>query len=162
MNKLTFILSQINIFPTYSTILVEHMGDLIMKLTYRSEYALLALIDLAENKKEGVSKTANIAKRKKIPKKYLEQILLVLKRSGYVKSKQGAQGGYKLAKLPEEISLAEIIRLMDGALAPVESVSKYFYESSPIEQNEKLINIFYDIRDYVSNKMENTKLSDLV
>jgi hypothetical protein len=57
---------------------------------------------------------------------------------------------------------AEIIRLLDGALAPVESVSTYFYEPTPIEKSEKLVKIFKDIRDYVSKKLENIKFSDLI
>lgn len=133
-----------------------------MKLTYRSEYALLALIDLAEHKADGLSKTAEIAKRKSIPKKYLEQILLVLKRAGYVKSKQGADGGYRLSKDEKTITLAEVIRLMDGALAPVESVSEFFYEATPIEQNSKLVDIFMDIREYTNHLLSGTMISDLL
>ena len=97
-----------------------------------------------------------------MPKKFLEQILITLKTSGYVKSKKGSYGGYKLTKNPEQISLAEIIRLMDGALAPVESASKYFYEVTPIEQHKKLMSIFIDIRDYISDKLENTSFADLI
>ena len=67
-----------------------------------------------------------------------------------------------MIKNPEQISLAEIIRLMDGALAPVESASKYFYENTPIEQHKKLINIFIDIRDYIAEKLENITFGDLI
>lgn len=133
-----------------------------MRLSTKSEYALLALIDLAKNYKSNELFTiAVVAERNQIPKKYLEQILLILKRGGYVKSYKGAEGGYKLAKEPKKISLAEIIRLMDGALAPVESVSKYFYEPTPIEKNRKLIGVFKQIRDYISNTLEKVTLADL-
>jgi len=134
-----------------------------MKLSTKSEYACLALIGLAEDhSKDRLCTIAEIAERKKIPKKYLEQILIILKRGGYVRSYKGAQGGYKLAKEPGKINVAEIIRLMDGALAPVESVSKYFYEKTPIEKSEKLIAVFKQIRDYVSNTLENVTFSDLI
>ncbi len=133
-----------------------------MKLSTKSEYACLALIDLSENLGQGYIKIEDICSRQDLPRKYIEQILLALKRAGYVKSRRGAEGGYMLAKKPEEISLAEIIRLMDGALAPVESASKYFYECTPIEKNEVLIGIFREIRDYVSDKMENTSFADLI
>jgi Rrf2 family protein len=133
-----------------------------MKLSTKSEYACLALIDLSENLGQGYIKIEDICSRQDLPRKYIEQILLALKRAGYVKSRRGAEGGYMLAKKPEEISLAEIIRLMDGALAPVESASKYFYEYTPIEKNEALIGIFREIRDYVSDKMENTSFADLI
>ncbi|HOT88735.1 MAG TPA: Rrf2 family transcriptional regulator [Bacteroidales bacterium] len=133
-----------------------------MKLSKKSEYACLALIDLSENYSNDYIKIIDIANNWSIPKKFLEQILLILKTSGYVKSKKGSDGGYKLIKNPEQITLAEIIRLMDGALAPVESASKYFYENTPIEQHKKLINIFIDIRDYISDKLENITFGDLI
>lgn len=65
-------------------------------------------------------------------------------------------------KKPSEITIAEIIRLFDGALAPVDSVSQYFYKETPIEKNEKLLFIFQDIRDYVAEKLEKTTLFDLL
>ncbi|MDC7232203.1 MAG: Rrf2 family transcriptional regulator [Spirochaetales bacterium] len=133
-----------------------------MRLSTKSEYAFLALIVLAENYELGYTKIAEITSRKSIPKKYLEQIMLVLKGGGFVRSKMGPDGGYKLSKSPELISLAEVIRLLDGALAPVLSVSEYFYEPSPIEQSPELMNIFADIRNYISRKMETTSLADLV
>ncbi len=133
-----------------------------MKLTTKSEYACLALIDLSENYHKGFIKIKDISKRKKIPKKYLEQILMILNRARYLRSERGVRGGYKLAKPPTKISVAEIIRLMDGAIAPVESVSKYFYYSTPIEKNKQLLNLFKDIRDYVANKLEKTTFGDLI
>jgi Rrf2 family transcriptional regulator, cysteine metabolism repressor len=113
-----------------------------MKLSTKSEYACLALIDLSENYNKGVTKIIEISERKKIPKKYLENILLILNRAGYLVSKKGVNGGYMLAKPPEKISIAEIIRIMDGALAPIGSVSQYFYQPSPIDQNKKLLLAF--------------------
>ncbi len=133
-----------------------------MKLSKKSEYACLALIDLSTNYNLDYVKIGDISNRWSIPKKFLEQILLNLKTSGYVKSKKGSVGGYKLNKTPEQITLAEIIRLMDGALAPVESASKYFYENSPVEQSKKLISIFIDIRDYISDRLEKITFKDLI
>lgn len=133
-----------------------------MRLTTKSEYACLALIDLSENYDKGFIKIEDISKRRKIPKKYLEQILLLLKTAGYLKSKKGAAGGYKLAKPPEKISLAEIIRLMDGHLAPVVSVSKYYYESSPIEQHKPLLSLMKEIRDYIAERLEKTTFKDII
>ena len=132
-----------------------------MKLSTKSEYACLALIDLSENYNKGLIKIDEISKRQNIPKKYLEQILLILNRAGYLKSKRGSEGGYKLAKKPGQITIAEIIRLMDGALAPVESVSKYFYEPTPIEKNKKLIKLFKNIRDHISATLEGTTLAQI-
>jgi len=133
-----------------------------MKLSKKTEYACLALIDLSESYRDKVVKIQDISLRRKIPKKYLEQILLLLKNSGYVESIRGVNGGYKLIKEPSQISLAEIIRLIDGPLAPVGSVSKYFYESTPIEQSKKMMGVLRDIRDYISDIMETTTFEDLV
>ncbi|MDF1568477.1 MAG: Rrf2 family transcriptional regulator [Spirochaetaceae bacterium] len=133
-----------------------------MKLSMKSEYAFLALIDLAANYSQGYMKIAEITEKRSIPRKYLEQIMLILKGSGYVKSRMGPDGGYKLGMKPEDISLAEVIRLLDGALAPVLAVSEYFYESSIIEQSHELMEVFSDIRIFIANRLENTSLKDLI
>ena len=133
-----------------------------MRLSRKSEYGCLAMIALAEGYQRGPVRMADIAKRMSIPKKYLEQILLILKGAGYVRSSRGPKGGYRLAKPPRRISLAEIIRLLDGPLAPVESVSKYFYQHSPVEANKGLIRVFKEIRDYAAKKLEHSKLSDFL
>ncbi len=132
-----------------------------MKLSTRSEYACLALIDLARHHGEGFVSTGVIAERQEVPRQYLEQILLLLKRAGYVRSRRGTGGGYRLARDAASISMAEVIRLLDGALAPVESVSRYFYEPTPISRNPRLLQVFGEIRDFVSDKMESTSFADL-
>jgi Rrf2 family protein len=132
-----------------------------MKLTSKSEYALLALIYLARCKVGNFVPVHEIAAAQGIPPKFLEQILLILKRAKYLRSLRGQAGGYSLAKPAEQIHLAEIIRLFDGALAPTESVSSYFYESTPIEKEQSLMALFRDIRDYISRTLENTTLADV-
>ena len=132
-----------------------------MNLSKTTHYALRILALMAANE-EKLYSSDFLHKELQIPKKYLEQILLMLKRGGYVKSYKGADGGYKLAKKPDQISVAEIIRFMDGALAPVESVSKYFYEHTPVERSRKLLAVFKQIRDYISDTLENVKFSDLL
>ncbi len=88
--------------------------------------------------------------------------MLALKRAHFLRSSKGQHGGYALAKTPDQISLAEVIRLFDGALAPTESVSENFYESTPIEKEKRLTAVFKDIRDYVSNKLETTTIADVM
>ena len=132
-----------------------------MKLTRRSEYALLALIHLARAKGEGYVSVAAMAEAQGLPAKFLEQLLMALKRARLVKSQKGPHGGYRLARPAEKISLAEVIRLLDGALAPTESVSTYFYESTPVEREKRLLRIFKEIRDFVSAKLERTTLADV-
>jgi Rrf2 family cysteine metabolism transcriptional repressor len=132
-----------------------------VKLSKRSEYACLAIIDLAQNQGDGLCTIHDISARRSIPRKYLEQILLTLRRSGYLTSKIGAGGGYRLARPASRISVAEVIRLMDGALAPVGSVSRYFYQPTPIEQSRKLSALMREIRDYISDKLEKTTFADM-
>ena len=133
-----------------------------MKLTARSEYALLALVYLARHENEGYISVENIAKAQQIPPKFLEQLMLALKRAHLLRSTKGQHGGYALARKPDQITLAEVIRLFDGALAPTESVSENFYESTPIEKEKKLTRVFKDIRDYVSQKLEKTTIADVM
>ena len=133
-----------------------------MKLTTKSEYSILALIHIARNEKKGFIKIEEICLKCCISKKYLELLFTILRQSRYIKTKRGASGGYRLAKPASKITVAEIIRLMDGALAPTESVSKYFFSSTPLGREKKIVKVFKEIRDYVSNKLENLTLADLV
>ena len=133
-----------------------------VKLTSRCEYALLALIYLARNQAGEYITVQTIASAQKIPPRFLEEILLTLRRANYVHSTKGKKGGFKLSKSPEGISLAEIIRLFDGALAPTESVSKYFYNPTPIEKEGRLVEVFRGLRDIVAEKLEKTYLSELM
>lgn len=133
-----------------------------MKLSTKSEYACLALLELSRNYGKGLLKIEGISKSMKIPRKFLENILLILNRAGYLKSRRGPEGGYELAKKPSEINLAEIIRLLDGPLAPVGSVSKYFFSETPLMRSEELMKVFREIRDYIAGKMEKTTFADLI
>lgn len=133
-----------------------------MKLTTKSEYSLLALIYIARHGNSQYVKVADICDEYDIPKKYLEQLMTNLKMAGYISTRRGSGGGYKLKSSPTEISVAEVIRTMDGKLAPVESVSRYFFSHTPLETEQKIYDVLKEIRDYVSDKLENLKISDLV
>ncbi|MFC1576735.1 RrF2 family transcriptional regulator [Candidatus Omnitrophota bacterium] len=133
-----------------------------MRLTTRSEYALVSLIYIARHGKDGYVKLEDICKEYAISKKYLEQLLCSMRQARYITTRRGAGGGYKLARPAQKISVAEIIRLMDGALAPTLAVSKYFYGHTPIEKEPKIMGVFKEIRDFVSEKVENLKISNLV
>ncbi len=133
-----------------------------MKLTTKSEYSILALIYVARNQNKDFIKAEEICSKCDIPKKYLELLFSILKQNRYIKTKRGAGGGYKLAKPASRITIAEIIRLMDGALAPTASVSKYFFSSTPLSREKQLMKVLKEIRDYVTNRLEKLKLSDLI
>ena len=133
-----------------------------MRLTTKSEYSILALIYIARNEKRGFIKMEEICSRRDMPKKYLELLFMILKQNGYIKTKRGTSGGYKLARPASKINIAGIIRLMDGALASTKSVSKYFFSDTPLRKEKKIIKVFKEIRDYISNRLEALTFADLV
>jgi Rrf2 family transcriptional regulator, cysteine metabolism repressor len=129
-----------------------------MKLSLRSEHALLSLIQLARHSGGENPTLVILAASQQIPAEPLAEILSVLNRCKYVKQ---AKGSYRLAKSPDKISVAEIIRLFDGALAPLEPVSEKGYNPSPMEQEEKLTDLFTQIQEQISERLEGTSLADL-
>ncbi|WP_313215381.1 Rrf2 family transcriptional regulator [Soonwooa sp.] len=98
-------------------------------MSKRCKYALKAMVRLARNYNQGFLSTSVIAQDENIPKKFLEQILLDLKRVKFVNSKQGKAGGYYLLKSPDDISLADIYRIFDGPIALTSCASLNFYEA---------------------------------
>lgn len=90
-----------------------------MKITYKGDYALKTILDLALHYNQGVATIHDLAKRADIPIKFLEQVLLELKRGGFVASKRGINGGYFLARKPQEIKLGEVVRFIDGPIEPL-------------------------------------------
>ena len=109
-----------------------------MRLTTSSEYALLALLHLARCKSPGYIPLSAITAKEKLPFKYLEHLMRIMSRAKIVVSLKGQHGGYRLARPAGKISIAAIIRLFDGPLAPVESVSVHFYKPTIIEKEKKL------------------------
>jgi Rrf2 family cysteine metabolism transcriptional repressor len=134
-----------------------------MKLSVRGEYALRALLVLGLHPGDGVVRIQTISDEQHIPKRFLEQILNDLRTAGIVESRRGLSGGYRLARQPAQISLAEIIRHIEGALAPVSCVSERFYEkcSCPDESRCALRGVMKEIRDAIVAVAEQTTLADL-
>ncbi|MFT4415496.1 RrF2 family transcriptional regulator [Fredinandcohnia humi] len=132
-----------------------------MKISSRGEYALRALICLGGNDTK-VTSIAEISEKTLVPINYLEQLLLQLKRNGYVQSKRGVNGGYKLSREPEEINIGEVIRNLEGPLAPMGCVSITSYESCPLEGTCLLKPLWALVRDTVAELLDNTTLKDLL
>src|SRR2546423_11700232 len=134
-----------------------------MKLSLRGEYALRALLVLGLNYKQSVVRIQTNSDQQKIPKRFLEQILNDLKSAGLVESRRGVAGGYRLARRPEEIPLAAVVRHIEGALAPVSCVSERFYEkcSCPDESRCAIREVMKEARDAVVAIMERLTLADL-
>ena len=90
-----------------------------MRISTRGRYALRVLIDLAQHRDDGYISLKTIAERQGISKKYLDQIMLLLNHTDYLKATRGAQGGYKLAKPPREYTVGGILRATEGSIAPI-------------------------------------------
>ncbi len=135
-----------------------------MKLSKRSEYGLRALLDLAAHPDEGAVRLQDLAERNNIPVKFLEQIFLTLRNAGIVRSQVGARGGYMLARPAEEITLGQVIRTLDGTIAPVGCVSVIAYEpcTCPDERTCPLRAAMNQVRDAIVAIVDYTSLADAV
>jgi Rrf2 family protein len=134
-----------------------------MRLSTKGEYASRAMLELSLRYPEGrLVHIQEISAAQRIPERFLEQILLMLKRTGYLNSKKGQHGGYFLAKPPSAISVAEVIRVMDGPLAPIDCVSVTAHEVCPMENSCGLRWLWKEVRDSVAQKLEKTTFEDLV
>jgi Rrf2 family protein len=134
-----------------------------MRLSLRGEYALRAILVLGLHYGEGVVRIRTISQEQNIPKKFLEQILNDLKSLGAVESRRGAGGGYRLARPPQNITLASVVRHIEGALAPVSCVSERFYErcTCPDEARCAIRSVMKEVRDAVTAIMEKVTVADL-
>ena len=134
-----------------------------MKLSVRGEYALRALLVLGMNYSENVVRIQTISAEQNIPKRFLEQILNDLKSIGVVESRRGIAGGYRLAKHPRQITLAAVVRHIEGALAPVSCVSERFYEkcSCPDEARCAIRNVMKEVREAVVKIVERVTVEEL-
>jgi Rrf2 family protein len=133
-----------------------------MRLSTKGEYASRAMLELSRRYLDGPVHSREISKAQEIPPHFLQQILLLLKRAGYLKSRKGRMGGYVLAKPPDEINVAEIIRVMDGPLAPIDCVSVMAHEPCPMEGTCGLRWLWKEVRDAVAEILEKTTFADLV
>ncbi len=133
-------------------------------LTQKTRYSMLAMVRLAKEFGKGTLMINEIAQSEKIPKRFLESILLELKNNGYLSSKLGKKGGYFLMKNPKDINLLEIVRLFEGSIAMLKCTSEKYYEPCEHCKDEERCTIrgtFKDIREYTFNKLATTTLEML-
>jgi Rrf2 family protein len=132
-------------------------------LSKKAQYAFRALEYLVEKQNQGPVLISEIAKKKKIPLKFLENILLEMRKAGFLESKKGKGGGYYLAKNPAKIPVASIIRVVDGPIAMLPCVSLYFYQrcKNCDEKHCGLHDIMEGVRDATLHILENKTLQDL-
>ena len=132
-----------------------------MKISQKGLYALKAMTLLARRCHQGAIRIRDIAYEEELPEKFLELILLELKNARMVESVRGAKGGYRLRRPPEQISLAEVIRLIDGAIAPFGDAEQLRNLIETDDNHRALYQVFLDVRDAAARILENTTLLDL-
>jgi Rrf2 family protein len=134
-----------------------------MRLSLRGEYALRAMLVLGLNYGQTVVRIQAISDQQNIPKRFLELILNDLKSGGFVQSKRGVAGGYRLARRPEQITVASIVRHIEGALAPVSCVSEKFYEkcSCPDESRCAVRSVMKEVREAIVSVVERVTVAEL-
>jgi Rrf2 family cysteine metabolism transcriptional repressor len=136
-----------------------------MKLSKKSEYGLRALLELTLAHGKTMLQRHAIATRQHIPVEFLEQILLSLKRAGLVSSRRGIKGGYVLIKAPQDITLGQVIRVLDGPLAPIGCVSKTAYQKCsdcPYANTPRcpLQHVMGTVRDAIAGILDHYSLAD--
>ena len=133
-----------------------------MKISQKGLYALQAMMMLARHHHQGAIKIREIAYEEDLPEKFLELILLELKNARMVESVRGAKGGYQLRRDPAEIRLSEIMRLIDGPLAPFADAEQLRVLIGRDLPHRALYQVFLDVRDAAAKILENTTLDDLI
>ncbi len=134
-------------------------------LSQKCKYALQALLVLAREPNDDLLLVSDIAERENLPKKFLEAILLELNRNGLVRSRRGRGGGYALAKPPEAITFGQVVRIMDGPLAPLSCVSVNYYRRCDDCRDEEtcaIRKVMRRVRDAIANELDGTSLQDAV
>jgi Rrf2 family protein len=130
-----------------------------MKVSRKSDYALRALFGLIASGGKTPVSIRELADRNDVPRRFLEQIMLELKSKGWVRSIVGRDGGFILAKRPDEISMGEVVRHFDGVLGPIGCVSTTHYEACSQETVCRFRRVLLDIRNYTARRMESATLA---
>ncbi|GAB7389022.1 hypothetical protein BSNK01_28600 [Bacillaceae bacterium] len=151
----------VKILPLPNSEFFEDEGGFRLKISSRGEYALRALLVLGRQPGR-VFSIQEIAEQTLVTVKYLEQILLQLKKLGYVQSKRGIQGGYMLCSPPEDINIGEVIRQLEGPLSPMGCASVTAYEPCALEEGCLLKPLWTLVRDTIARVLEQTTLEDLL
>ncbi len=133
-----------------------------MRISQKGLYALRALLHLAERHGEGLAKGHEIAEREKIPVKFLEAILVTLKNARVVASQRGREGGYRLRRPPSQIVIGDVVRLLDGPLAPFGDAAELERRVATEPRHAALYDLFLDLRNAASAILDHTTLADLL
>ncbi len=134
-----------------------------MRVSTRGEYGVRAMFDLAVNFGQGPIALKTIAERQMVSESYLEQLMAELRKAGLVHSKRGAQGGYELADKPANVSIGEIIRVLEGPITPVDCLDTETERGPYCGTPERCVlrNFWKELQDSMTKVLDNTTLEDL-
>ena len=132
-----------------------------MKITKRGEYALRTMLALALKARSHPLSLRQLSQEEKLPVKFLEQIMMTLKKAGLVQSTKGKHGGYVLSRPPSKIKLGEIIRVIDGPLSPLETGEEIRKKILKEERHPGLYAVFFDVRNATCAIIDKTSLADV-
>ncbi len=133
-----------------------------MKISFKGDYALKIILDLAVSWNQGITPIREISRRQDIPERFLEQIITTLKRGNYIKTVRGQRGGVYLAKPPSKITMGEIIRLVEGPTSPITCVSRSGYAHCDFESRCALRGVFMEVRNRINEVVDAVTFQDLV
>ena len=129
-----------------------------MRISAKGEYGIRAMLDLTLHQGRGLVPIQEIAQRQRIPQRYLEQVLLLLRRAGFLESKRGATGGYQLVKPPEEVSVGDVLRAIDGRIAVLEVAGRGPGDTSP---GSDLAALWQEVADAVGAVIDRLTFAEL-
>jgi Rrf2 family transcriptional regulator, cysteine metabolism repressor len=133
-----------------------------MRVSAKGEYAIRAVLDLAMNYRDGeraLVPIQDVARRQAIPQRYLEQVLLLLKRAGFLASKRGSTGGYHLARPPDAVSVGDVLRVVEGSLTPVEVAQRP--PRGRRDAGRDLAELWQEVADAIAGVIDRTTFAEL-
>lgn len=128
-----------------------------MKVSSRGEYGLRALYDLAEHYDQGPIPSSDIARRQHIPPNYLNQLLIVLRRSGLIRSDRGRRGGHQLARPPQSITIEQAVQALDGSTAPVDCVD----DATLCDEHCAYCSVWREVKEATDSVLASKTLADI-
>lgn len=145
---------------TYLIDIIEKIKN--MKITYKADYSLKIILHLARHYPNELVQIHSIAERQDIPKKFLEQLLLLLKKGGFIFSKRGPKGGYYLSRNPDEIFLGEVVRFVSGSVYPIECIDPEVNQFCDFKQKCVFSGIWKQVGDAISETIDRIDFASLV
>jgi Rrf2 family cysteine metabolism transcriptional repressor len=130
-----------------------------MRISAKGEYAIRAMLDLALHHGRGLVPIQEVAQRQGIPQRYLEQVLLLLRRAGFLESKRGSTGGYRLVRPPADVSVGDVLRAIDGRVAALEVAGRR--GQGDTDPRPDLATLWQEVADAVGSVIDRTTFADL-